>query len=153
MFRFQDVGYQAHNENQMTDAAATQLARVCPKLRVVKLQGAQSSRLTDASLIGFLSNCPYLSSLEISGLRDQGIVKDSSFDALRENPTWAPKLKTLRIPRCGDGTYKGRTSYMKAMRALTREREKLVVELVNVSQRKKWGDWELEESHERYRKG
>lgn len=42
---------------------------------------------------------------------------------------------------------------MKTMRAVTKQRDKLLVQLVSVSERKKWGDWELEVHSENYRKG
>ncbi|KJZ70663.1 hypothetical protein HIM_09936 [Hirsutella minnesotensis 3608] len=152
-FLLSDVSYTAHNENKLTEAATTQLARMCPSLRVVKLQGAHASRLTDATLVGFLSNCPNLTSVEVSGLEAAGTIKEVSFDALREHPAWAPKLKTLRIPNCGYRTQKDEASWMKAMRALSRERDTLLIEVASVSQVKKWGDWELETFVDKYRKG
>lgn len=126
---------------------------MCPSLRFVKLQGAHASRLTDATLVGFLSNCPNLTSVEVSGLKAAGTIKEDSFDALREHPAWAPKLKTLRIPNCGYRTQKDEASWMKAMRALSRERDTLLIEVASVSQVKEWGDWELETFVDKYRKG
>ena len=150
-FSYSDVSYTAHNANKLTDDAAARLARMCPSLRVVQLQGADASRLTDATLTAFLANCPNLISIEITGDRAAGAVKEAFFDALREHPGWAPKLKTLRIPECGGLPHQNK--WMKAMRALSRERETLLIELVSVQQAKKWGDWELETFREKYRKG
>ncbi|KAK4118020.1 hypothetical protein N657DRAFT_629069 [Parathielavia appendiculata] len=150
-FSYSDVSYTAHNANKLTDDAAARLARMCPSLRVVQLQGADADRLTDATVTAFLANCPNLTSIEITGERAAGAIKEAFFDALREHPNWAPKLKTLRIPGCGSLAHQGR--WMKAMRALSRERETLVIELVSVSQVKKWGDWELETFQDKYRKG
>ncbi|KAJ6436476.1 pol-like protein [Purpureocillium lavendulum] len=152
-FSLSDVSYAAHNQNKLTDAATLQLARICPNLRVVKLQGAQASRLTDDALIGFLSNCSNLTSVEVSGHEAAGTITEASFDALREHPAWAPKLKTLRIPRCEYLARKDEARWMKAMRALSRERDTLLIEVVSVWQVKKWGDWELETSLDKYRRG
>jgi len=40
-----------------------------------------------------------------------------------------------------------------AMRALPKERIKLLIQLVRTNECKKWGDWELEVWHQEYRKG
>ncbi|KAK5989265.1 hypothetical protein PT974_10774 [Cladobotryum mycophilum] len=149
-----DVSYDAHNANELTDDATVRLARMCPSLRVVKLQGVDASRLTDTTLIAFLSNCVDLTSIEITGYKAAGTIKEASFDALREHPSWAPKLRTLRIPECGYAAHKDKNKWMKAMRALSRERETLLIEVVSMSQVKKWGDWELETLLlDKYRKG
>ncbi|GJN86224.1 hypothetical protein PLIIFM63780_009803 [Purpureocillium lilacinum] len=152
-FTLSDVSYTAHNANELTDDAAIRLARLFPSLRVVKLQGADHTRLTDATLIAFLSNCPHLTFIEVSGLKAAGAIHDSSFDALRRHPSWAPKLKTLRVSPCWESTRKDEDQWMKAMRALSKERQSLLVEIVRVSETKKRGDWELETYGERYRRG
>ena len=65
---------------------------MCPRLRVVQLQGVVMKNLTDDTLIAFLSRCPDLTSVEITGESAAGI-SDVAYNALREHAEWAPKLK------------------------------------------------------------
>ncbi|CAI7640335.1 unnamed protein product, partial [Penicillium manginii] len=76
----------------------------------------------------------------------------SALDKLRVYPHWGTKLNKLRLPNQGT-TCDGRDSLTRAVRALTEERDKLLVQLVSISECKKWGDWELEVWHTNFRKG
>ena len=154
-FVHQDIdAWDGKDANNLTDDAATRLARMCPSLRVIQLRGAHASRLTDAAATAFLANCPALTSLEITGENHnvRHLFLETFFDALREHPGWAPKLKTLRIAESG-GMGNGRGSWMRAMRALSRERETLLVQLVALSRVKKGRDLELKTYEYNFRKG
>ena len=71
----------------------------------------------------------------------------TALEALRVNPQWCPKLKKLRLPNDSN------RGFMQTMRALSRERKNLQIQLTSVHEYKKWGDWELSVSHDTYRKG
>lgn len=151
-FNFKDVSYDANNSAQeLTDKAVIHVTKLCPKLRFVQLQG--TSGLQDITLEA-LFNCTDISYVELTTHSSHGNsqLDGSALDKLREHPHWGTKLKKLRLPdqdtACG-----GRDSLTRAVRALTKERDKLLVQLVSVSECKKWGDWELEVSHTNFRKG
>lgn len=146
-FIYEDVGYDAHNSaKELTDAAVTLLAQHCPSLRRVKLPG--TSGLTHVALAALLEKCPNLTEVEITPASRDGINDTGSiFALLLERPTLAPKLRKLRL----DSHLT--KEQMKAMRAVTKQRDKLLVQLVSVEEVKKWGDWELEVHADNYRKG
>ncbi|KAG8424729.1 hypothetical protein J3458_001500 [Metarhizium acridum] len=128
------------------------LARMCPSLRFVRLQGFRKN-LSDAIFIAFLSNCPNLNYLELAGPgAAKGTISQASFDALLEHPNWAPKLKTLLIPPFDEHiSVKYEKCRMKAMRAVSKER---AIELTSLMYDKKWGDWKLDEPmQQKYLKG
>ena len=149
-FTYGDVSYDSKDMNKVTitNEDITRLAKMCPNLRVVHLPGAES--LSDDAVQAFLQFCPHLSDLEMtSRSRGDGVKLDGTcLVMLRENPNWVPKLKKLRL-----ATQNDRKDFMKAMRALSKERIKLRIQLVSTSECKKWGDWELEVYHQEYRKG
>lgn len=150
IFFFGDTSYGAYNgANDMTDEAVVRLAKSCPKLKKIQLQCVPG--LTDGALLAFFQHCPNVTSLEISGSSGGGGLDFSgaALDALREQPGWVPSLKKLILPR---KSY-GETNFTKSMRALSKRREALTVQLVSVSESKKWGDWELERISETYKKG
>lgn len=126
----------------LTDTALSRLARRCPKLKKLILPGTHS--LSDTSLFTLLSSCPDMTHLEITG----STMTHNAFATLQAHPTWAPKLKKLRL-----ADHSGNAKFIKAMRELGRERPDLTIELVSTSQVKKWGDWELEVSCTTYKKG
>lgn len=149
-FQYRDVSYGAHNANELTSDTTMRLARMCPSLRFVRLQGFLKIQ-ADAMLIAFLSNCPNITYLELSS-RVSGNITQASFDALLAHPNWAPKLKTLCIPR--SGLYgKEEKAWLKALCAVSKERQMLTIQVTNISEEKKWGDWELTTSATEYRKG
>jgi hypothetical protein len=152
-FHFEDVSYDAENSAQeLSDQAVIHLTKLCPKLRFVQLQG--TSGLQDITLEALFKNCADISYVEITThTRDGNSRLDgSALDQLREHPRWGTKLKLLRLPN-QDTKCDGRDSLTGAVRALTKERDKLLVQLVSVSELKKWGDWELEVWHTNFRKG
>ncbi|KAH0594561.1 hypothetical protein MHUMG1_07912 [Metarhizium humberi] len=106
---------------------------------------------TDAMLIAFLSNCPKITYLELSGPASSKITQ-ASFDALLAHPNWAPKLKTLSIPPPGPYV-KREKAWLKALCAVSKERQMLTIQVTSISEQKKWGDWELTTSATEYRKG
>ena len=153
MFTFDDVSRGAHNDAKgVTDEAVIRLAHLCPNLKYVQLQG--TSGLGDSSLTAFFQHCPKLLQLEITEFSSGSMstLRGTAFDALRENPDWAPKLKKLRVASPEDAQVSDR-QLMKPMRALSKEREKLLIQLVTVRESKKWGDWELEVMWYDYRNG
>ncbi|KAK7417761.1 hypothetical protein QQX98_004417 [Neonectria punicea] len=131
----------------LTTDAVVRLAKACPNLRIVQLQA--TCLIADKGLLGLFKYCPNLTLVEVTGPSRGGskTVSGEALDELRENPQWAPKLKMLIL---GDTNGK---EFMKAMRALTKEREKLVVRLLQRSEEKNYGDWDLEESATDYQKG
>jgi hypothetical protein len=136
------------NKATVTNEDVIRLARMCPNLRFVQLQGAES--LSDDAVQALFQFCPGLSHLEITGKSRSDSVKldGTCLAMLGENSNWAPKLKTLRL-----ADQSNKKDFMKAMRALSKKRIKLLIQLVHTSESKKWGDWELEVSHQAYRKG
>ncbi|MCJ1325421.1 hypothetical protein MMC10_002084 [Thelotrema lepadinum] len=108
----------------LSEDAVVRLAQACPNLRRVTLQNTQG--LTDRAYTAFFRHCRQLSFLDISTLSNSGCnrpVVGTLFDTLRNNPDWAPKLKTLRVMQDGDA------GFMRAMRDLGKERGKLVIQL------------------------
>ncbi|KAH7124723.1 hypothetical protein EDB81DRAFT_699151 [Dactylonectria macrodidyma] len=149
VFIYEDVSYGARNNAQsLTSEAVVRLAKACPNLRRVQLQATSS--ITDDGLLGLFENCPNLISVEVTGAsRSSGhSLSGKALDELRENPEWVPKLKKLTL---GEGEHN--RVFMKAMRALTKERTGLTVTLLQRHEVKKWGDWELEEIKTDYKKG
>lgn len=148
-FAFEDVSYGAKNDAKaLTNDAVVRLSKSCPSLKTVQLQG--TAHVTDDGLLGLFQNCPNLTSVEVTYVtrNHTGGLTGRALDELREHPEWAPKLKKLIL-----GESEHNKVFMKAMRALTRERTGLTVTLVSRSERKRWGDWELEETRESYKKG
>lgn len=150
MFSFENVGYGAHNSAEdLTEEAVILLAKACPNLDHVQLQG--TSRLGDKALTALFENCPRLIRLDIplhSRPGNGGCMLGTALEALRMNPQWCPELERLRLPQQNDSK-----AFMKSMRAVSRERHKLEIQLTNVYEYEKWGDWELSVTHENYQKG
>lgn len=148
-FKYENVSYNAKNEAKVTTDDLIRLAKACTNFRFVQLQGISAS-VSDYGVQAFFQNCPDLTHLEISGSSRGANVKldGTCLAMLREHTDWVPKLKTLRLDDKDN-----RVGFMKAMRTLSKERIKLLIQLVSVSECKKWGDWELEVYHQDYRKG
>lgn len=130
-FIYDDVTYSAHNSaKDLTDDAVTLLARNCASLRRVKLPG--TSGLTHAALVALFEHCPNLTEVEITPTSRGGPnATGGIFTWLLGRQGLAPKLRKLRLGELGTD--------MKTMRAVTKQRDKLLVQLVSVSERKKWG--------------
>ncbi|KAJ4210814.1 hypothetical protein NW759_013116 [Fusarium solani] len=120
--------------------------RACPKLRRIELQAA--TEVGEDALLALFENCPVLTYLELSGISRGNNITGTSLDALRESPEWAPKLKTLILGEKDDNK-----EFMKAMRALGKERQAMTITLVSRHEEKKWGDWELVTTKQNYKKG
>ncbi|KAF2871746.1 hypothetical protein BDV95DRAFT_637006 [Massariosphaeria phaeospora] len=132
----------------LTEAGILKLAEACPKLRRIHLP--DTSNIKDQTFIDLLRLCPQLAHVEICGglANDEGAVLTSEiFQTLEDNTDLCPKLKKLRLQESR------KTKFMNAMRKLTRARPGLVVELVDMHQEKKWGDWDIVESKTSYKKG
>ncbi|KAG5954983.1 hypothetical protein E4U57_003817 [Claviceps arundinis] len=156
-FHFRDVCYDAKNSAEdVTDEALIRLITLCPKLRSIQLQG--TSGLGDITLETIFRCCPNISFVEITTHsrnrrpNRNNQVKGSALDKLRENPSWGTKLKKLRLPGGLVGCDR-RDPLTRAVRALTKERVNLLVQLVDVEEIKKWGDWELDYFETKFRKG
>ncbi|KAJ3458760.1 hypothetical protein MRS44_012869 [Fusarium solani] len=121
-------------------------ASACPKLRRIELQAA--TEVGEDALLALFENCPALTYLELSGISRGNDITGVSLDALRENPEWAPKLKRLILGEKDDNE-----EFMKAMRALGKERQAMTITLVSRHEEKKWGDWELVTTKQNYKKG
>ncbi|KAG6230145.1 hypothetical protein E4U34_001290 [Claviceps purpurea] len=151
-FHFRNVYYDAENSaEEVTDEALIRLITLCPKLRSIQLQG--TSGLSDITLETIFRCCPNISFVEITthSRRGNNQMKGSALDKLRENPSWGTKLKKLLLP--SPAGYDGRDPFTRAVRALTKERVNLLVQLVEVREIKKWGDWELDYFETKFRKG
>lgn len=100
----------------------------------MQLQG--TSGLQDITLEALFENCANISHVELTTHSRHGNSRldGSALDKLREHPHWGTKLKKLRLPNQGI-IYDARDSLTKAVRALTKERVKLLVQLVDVSER------------------
>ena len=146
-FNYQDVDVTAHNTaKDLTDEAVVLLAKNCPKLRRVQLQGTE--RLTDNAIAAFFQYCPNLSVLEVTPRSQFSLhLEGTAFELLLEEPDLAMKLKKLRL---GEGENQ---NFLKRMRALGKERPKLLIQLVHVSEDKEWGDWVLSVGSVDYRNG
>ncbi|KAF2256550.1 hypothetical protein BU26DRAFT_388931, partial [Trematosphaeria pertusa] len=126
--------------HSLTADAVIRLAKACPNLKKVLLQG--TCRLGDDVLLTFFKNCANLTFLEITGSH---YTSGRALSELCEHDNWVPKLKKLRLD---DDNI--RKPFMKAMRDLTKQRQATVVELVRTSEYKKWGDFYLEMDHDSY---
>lgn len=145
-FIYNDVSYTAHNSaTDLIDADIKQLAQSCPSLRRVKLPG--TSDLTQDALMALFENCPDLSEVEITpASRGEGNNTGAIFAELLRRQDLAPKLHKLCLEPMSKYD-------MDIMRKVTKERNKLLVQVVSVREVKKWGDWELEVHTDNYRKG
>ncbi|KPM34104.1 hypothetical protein AK830_g12468 [Neonectria ditissima] len=140
----------ANSARRLTDEAVTCLVESCPNLRRLQLQG--TSGFKDSTLKALFRNCPNIFYVELTTLGSYQQLDGSALDGLRENPNWATKLKTLRLPYPTLGCRR-REPLRREVRALTKERVKLLVQFVMVSEKRKWGDWELEILPISFRKG
>jgi hypothetical protein len=123
------------------------LAEACPNLRAVSLEGV--SNLGDAPLLAFLEKCPNLRSLDITpASKHSSDVSKSALQALKTHTEWAPQLEELAIQ--DSRRTKG---WEKALKAASRARPELEITVVSVSEKKIWGDWELEVDQTTYRDG
>ena len=134
VFNYQDDGFGSRNHaRDLTEEAIVRLAENCPNLRCVQLQG--TGNLTDRALICFFQNCADLTDLEISHAEWYlGSMTGTAFDTLRTRPDWAPKLIKLCVKN-----YESK-AFMKAMRELTRARQKLLIQLKTIHIRAKHRD-------------
>ncbi|KAF5611719.1 uncharacterized protein FSUBG_2156 [Fusarium subglutinans] len=151
IFDFSDVSYTAKNgARDLTNEAVIRLAKGLPNLRTVSLPSA--NQVGDAGFLGLISNCPDLRLLEItpSSTNSYTLTKITAkaFDEICEHPEWAPGLKQIVITN--DENNK---EFMKSMRAMSKQREKMVVTLLGRDEEKKWGDWEITTSPEHFMKG
>ncbi|KAF5685228.1 hypothetical protein FCIRC_3531 [Fusarium circinatum] len=143
-------GYAFNGARDLTNEAVIRLAKGLPNLRTVSLPSAD--RVGDAGFLALISNCPDLRLLELTpgnrSSRDAVKITAKAFDGFCEHPEWAPGLKQIVIS--DDESNK---EFMKSMRVLRKQREKLVVTLLDRSEQKKWGDWELTTMSKHYMKG
>lgn len=141
------MSYRAQNgAHSLTSEAVVRLAKACPNLNKVQLQAA--SNVTDDGLRGLFEKCPNLISVEVTGASSGSRISGQLLDELREKPEWVPKLKNLIV-----GETEENKVFMKAMRALTKERTGLTVTLLHREEVKNGGDWELEERKAHYKNG
>ncbi|KAL7815656.1 hypothetical protein V8C26DRAFT_402304 [Trichoderma gracile] len=81
---------------EVTDAAIDRLAKACPNLIHVSLDGAV--QLTDKSLLSLFTNCPNLVFVQVSGNDNSpGRVNGTALRKLKDSPTLAPKLIELKL--------------------------------------------------------
>ncbi|UPK93107.1 hypothetical protein LCI18_004042 [Fusarium solani-melongenae] len=146
IFEYTDVTYGAKNKAKLTTQAVVRLAKACPKLRRIELQAA--TQVGEDALLALFENCPALTYLELSGISSGNGITGTSLDALRENPEWAPKLKMLILGEQGHNK-----EFMKAMRALGKERQAMATTLASRCEEKNWGDWDVVTRKQNYKKG
>ncbi|KAJ0382496.1 hypothetical protein COL922a_012456 [Colletotrichum nupharicola] len=104
------------------DADLIRLAKACPALRAFKLPYA--SKTGDAAFAAYCRHCPSLTRLEIfttNCLRATG----AWFDEVREDPSWAPKLKRVTITKGEDERID-----MDALLAMSKVRSNLLITFV-----------------------
>ncbi|KAL9634325.1 MAG: hypothetical protein Q9204_003043 [Flavoplaca sp. TL-2023a] len=149
VFNYADVSYGARDSaHSLTDEAVARLAKVCPKLQKVQLQGTKD--LTDEALTAFLRYCLNLTSLEITESTNSSCAfSGAALETLQLQPDRLPKLKKLILPQ----RLEQDTRFMKAMRSLTKARTGLTVQLVSLHEFKKHGDWEVDKRSYTYKKG
>jgi hypothetical protein len=151
IFNFGDVGYDAKNgARDVTNEAIVRLAKALPNLRTVSLPSA--NKVSDEGFLALVSNCPNLKLLEItpSSSRSSSLDKISSkaLDEFCAHPEWAPGLKQILLEN-----NESNKEFMKSMRELSKQREKLVVTLLDRGEHKKYGDWEINTRTSHYQKG
>ncbi|KAL8893887.1 MAG: hypothetical protein Q9192_004826 [Flavoplaca navasiana] len=149
VFEYADVSYGARDSaHSLTDEAVARLAKACPKLQKVQLQGTKD--LTDVALTAFLRYCLNLTSLEITESTDSSCAfTGAALETLQLESGRLPKLKKLILPQRSERD----TRFMKAMRSLTKARTGLTVQLVSLHRFKKHGDWEVDKKSYTYKKG
>lgn len=147
-FIYTDVSREAHNSAaDLTDDAIKLLAQKCPSLRRFTLPG--TSALTHEALVALFESCPNLSEVEITSGSSMGRnYTDAIFAVLLERQDLAPKLHKLRVDKSNLSSVD-----MKAMKAVTKQRKKLLVQLILATEKKQWGDWELELMEDSYQRG
>jgi hypothetical protein len=129
---------------EVTDKSIPSLAALCPKLRKFTLQNSDTSTPTFLSL---LSHCPLLTHLEL------GIITEEAWKELLEHTEWVPKLKKLRLAKVPASTVKQEREWMMPMREVGKQREKLVIDIVQRWEEKNYDDWEVREMADKYKKG
>ncbi|PVI05608.1 hypothetical protein DM02DRAFT_610589 [Periconia macrospinosa] len=137
-FYSDDTSYNARSGmTAVTDKALVRLAQACPKLRKVTLQDAATGA---EGHVSFLKYCPGITYYEFLG----GWFDIEALKEIEKHPEWAPKLKKLRI---SDGVS------IDFLRAMSKTRPALPIQVVTREQVKKYGDWEYEVYHDVYRNG
>jgi hypothetical protein len=129
---------------EVTDKSIPSLAALCPKLRKFTLQNSDTSTPT---FLGLLSHCPLLTHLEL------GIITEEAWKELLEHTEWVPKLKKLRLAKVPASTVKQEREWMMPMREVGKQREKLVIDIVQRWEEKNYDDWEVREMADKYKKG
>ncbi|EXL73450.1 hypothetical protein FOPG_11254 [Fusarium oxysporum f. sp. conglutinans race 2 54008] len=150
-FKFIDVSYDAKNgARDVTDEAVVRLAKGLPGLRTVLLPSA--NRVNDKGFLALVSHCLDLRLLELTAASTNSFsstkLSPKALEELCAHPEWAPGLKQLVIT-----TDEENKEFMKAMRALGKQREELVITLLSRSEEKKWGDWQISTISNHYMKG
>ncbi|KAJ4015266.1 hypothetical protein NW766_005599 [Fusarium irregulare] len=151
IFNFGDVGYDARNgARDVTNEAIVRLAKALPNLRTVSPPSA--NKVGDEGFLAFISNCPNLKQLEITPSTTNSFnltkITAKALDEFCAHPEWVPGLKQILVTN--DEKNK---EFMKSMRELSKQREKLVVTLLDRNEHKKWGDWEINTMTSHYQKG
>ncbi|KAH7179297.1 uncharacterized protein B0J16DRAFT_387130 [Fusarium flagelliforme] len=134
----------------VTNQAIVRLAKALPNLRTVSLPSA--NKVSDEGFLALISNNPNLKLLEItpSATRSSSLAKISSkaLDEFCAHPEWAPDLKQILLEN-----NESNKEFMKSMRELSKQREKLVVTLLERWEEKKWGDFDIHTRPMHYLKG
>lgn len=106
----------------ISDEAVVRLAKLCPNLVHVKLDGGR--QLTDVSLLALFQHCPSLRFVQLSGNDTcTGGLKGSALDALREDTKMAKHLVKLRLTDQDD------LKFQKVLKALSAKRKKISIEV------------------------
>ncbi|KAE9977410.1 hypothetical protein EG328_002059 [Venturia inaequalis] len=131
------------------------LAEACPGLKDVQIQGA--TKLTDGAVWAFLANCPLLTRLEVSSHYKRKIrLEGGFFTSLQHRVDLATELEILRVD--GNVPYGGTNRFATAMRALSKARETLLIEISHTSEDSQyyWGDgrsYFMTVSDDKFKKG
>ncbi|KAL6859355.1 hypothetical protein J3F83DRAFT_345262 [Trichoderma novae-zelandiae] len=114
----------------LTDAAIDRLAKACPNLVHVSLDGAV--QLTDKSLLSLFANCPNLVFVHLSGNDNRpGEVKGAALRKLKDSPAMAPKLVELKLSDQSEAE----AGLQAAMKALSAKRKDLLIQAGNTHEK------------------
>ncbi|KAF9873899.1 hypothetical protein CkaCkLH20_08633 [Colletotrichum karsti] len=152
-FKDPDRGLIMSGNEGLRDPVLVALAEKCPALRTIKIPGTCS--LSDEVYIALGKNCPNLTNLEIFAGNSCSSVDGRFFDELRENPSWAPKLKKIRMSMCDSDEWARKEKVVRAVKALTEVRDGVTVQFVNAEEERDYvfGGYDVSYTEVTYKNG
>lgn len=137
--KYEDVDSVPQNAAaSLTDEGIIRLAKSCPSLNIVRLQGTRG--VTDRALTAFIEHCPSICVLEISQLSHYVPSLDGTvFDVLLERPDWALQLSRLRVTDQSNDKI-----FMVPLRVLSQERKRLAIQLLWACETRSGEEWQID---------